>query len=777
MAKDDSSPRALGVLSPGKISYQEVKEHNKAGDCWMIICGKVYDLTDFAKEHPGGEGVVTEQAGLNATDAFLHAHPESIMTLTLGVEGLAKCYKGDVDMATVPDSAVKKPSSQSAPAKELSADEIPPIEAVLNLHDFEAIAQKKMHLTGKKQAWDYYSSGADDELTYNENVNVFQRIWLKPRVMVNVKDVQTKQTMLGFDSDFPVYLSAVAMCGMGHEDGECAWMRAAASAKVPFMIPNLSSKSFADITGASAEGQKSWFQIYVNPDKNVVKAQLEDLKKKDIKALCITVDSAVPGKRERDLRNKIAMTLGQQAQQQSAAKDAKPRKAGNYANRDPSLNWEDLEWFKENTDIPLVLKGVQCADDAVEAANRGCKGIILSNHGGRNLDTSRSGIEILPEVMSALREAGIPKTFEVYIDGGIRRGTDIVKALCLGATGVGLGKPAVYSMSAYGDEGVAKMLSVLKDEFIKAMQLIGAASISDLRPTMIDIDSLKRHTDVAPIPASPYAGVPNLKNVRSPGVPEPKTREQLASEIAKLQSQLDSMGGTSKTIDFPLFLKSLFSFAMPTACAAPNNVSAVLHRSAVLLILYVLVHTIANCGVFLGADTSNLIRHHIRNSPVHFITEKIILGGFLIHAAAAIYLSRAKLTFIMNNPRTGGKLFFSGGLITVFTLAHVYQFSWNDEIRTYNVGGLEVRDVYLANLQLFQDPVQVAFYIASFVALMVHLKHGWPKTVLKMSLSDQKRKVLTATGSKVFFPLIAAMVASILFLAFQAMNGVAASGV
>ena len=756
----DFSPRAMGMLSPGKISYQEVKEHNTAGDCWMIICGKVYDLTDFAKEHPGGEGVITEQAGFNATDSFLHAHPESIMTLTLGVKGLEKCFKGEVDMVTVPDTAIKK-AAQAGPAPELSADEIPPLGAVLNLHDFEAVAQKKMILTGKKQAWDYYSSGADDELTYNENVNVFQRIWLKPRIMVDVKDVETRQTMLGFNSDFPVYLSAVAMCGMGHEDGECAWMRAAGMANVPFMIPNLSSKSFSDIANSAKEGHKSWFQIYVNPDKNVVLSQLKDLKTHDIKALCITVDSAVPGKRERDLRNKIAMTLGQQSQQKSAATDAKPRKAGNYANRDPSLNWEDLTWFKNNTDIPIVLKGVQCGDDAVEAAERGCKAIILSNHGGRNLDTSRSGIEILPEVMAALRERGLADKIEVYIDGGIRRGTDIVKALCLGATGVGLGKPAVYSMSAYGDDGIAKMLAVLKEEFIKAMQLIGARSIKDLRPTMIDIESLRRHTDVAPIPASPFASKASQKNVRSPALPETKTREEIASEIAKLQSQLNSMGGTTSSFNYPLFFQQLLSF-LKKKTKAPNTTSAMLHRSAVFLILYLFCHTVTNCSVYFGKDKSNFIYHNIRKSPIHFITEKIILAAFLIHGAAAMYLSKSKMRFFLNNP-SSGKLLYSGIFITFFLFAHYYHFAWNDAIVTKD----GIRDVYSAQLQLFQDPAQVALYITAFCAILIHLKHGWPKTVLKMDLSEQKRKVLTATGGQLFLPLAVAMSVSILFLAYQ----------
>ena len=437
-----------------KISYDEVKKHNTPDDLWVVIAGKVYDLTDFAAEHPGGEGVVLEQAGYDCTEQFLHAHPESIMTLTLGKDGLVKCLKGEVDYTTVPASAKKGGSTARAPSVEPVAPEdgpvVPPIQAVLNVRDFEAIAERKMAATGKKQAWGYYSSGADDELTYQENVTAFHRIWLKPRVMVNVKEVETKTTILGSSTDFPVYLSAVAMCGMGHEDGEVAWMRAAAEAEVPFMIPNLSSKPFGEIVAAKTASQDAWFQIYVNPDKSVVADQLKQLEAAGVKNLCITVDSAVPGKRERDLRNKIAMQLGQEQQQAAAAKGTKARKAGNYANRDPALNWEDLAWFKEHTTIPLVLKGIQTAEDAVLAAESGVvRGIILSNHGGRNLDTARSGIEVLPEVMAALKAKNLQDKIEVYVDGGIRRGTDILKALALGAKGVGLGKAAVYSMYAF----------------------------------------------------------------------------------------------------------------------------------------------------------------------------------------------------------------------------------------------------------------------------------------------------------------------------------------
>ena len=174
-------------VDTGLIPFSEVAKHNTVDDCWCIISGKVYDLTDFAPEHPGGSAIVTELAGKVATEDFLHAHPVDIMTLTLGKKGLMETYKGDVDPGTLPTIVKSESEKKEKKKKEgvslmtLGPDEAPPLKAVLNLHDFEAIAQRVLHGSDKKEAWDYYSSGADDELTYNENVSAFQRIWLKPQ--------------------------------------------------------------------------------------------------------------------------------------------------------------------------------------------------------------------------------------------------------------------------------------------------------------------------------------------------------------------------------------------------------------------------------------------------------------------------------------------------------------------------------------------------------------------------------------------------------------------
>jgi L-lactate dehydrogenase (cytochrome) len=206
-------------------------------------------------QNTGGEALVSEQAGGDGTEAFEHAHPESIMKLTMGSKALKEAFRGMLD-GKAPSRHKSQNGSFSNRQKELETslvlndDKVPPIDAVLNLHDFASIAQNKMVATGRKQAWDYYSSGADDELTYNENVNAFQRIWLRPRILVNVKDVDMSSKILGIKTSMPLYLSAVAMCGMGHEDGEVAWTKAAGEQDIVFMVPNLSSKDIKTITDA-----------------------------------------------------------------------------------------------------------------------------------------------------------------------------------------------------------------------------------------------------------------------------------------------------------------------------------------------------------------------------------------------------------------------------------------------------------------------------------------------------------------------------------------------
>eukprot|EP00935_MAST-01C_sp_MAST-1C-sp1_P002599 g2599.t1 len=631
-----------------------------------------------------------------------------------------------------------------------------------------------MVASGKKQAWDYYSSGADDELTYNENVNAFQRIWLKPRILVNVKDVDTSCTILGHRCAMPVYLSAVAMCGMGHKDGECSWARAAFEKDVVFMVPNLSSKAFEDILASRGPGQVVWLQIYVNPDRSVVEEQIRACEKAGVKALCITVDSAVAGKRERDLRNKIALELNQAKQQKAAAKGTKARKAGSYANRDAALNWDDIAWFRSKTDIPIVIKGVQTGEDAVLAAGAGASAVILSNHGGRNCDTSRSGIEVLPEVIEMLTEEGVRDKLEVWVDGGIRRGTDIFKALCLGADAVGLGKPAVYAMSAYGKEGIVKMLDILHTELVKVMQLCGAPTLAHAKASMVNAKDLANHTDSVPIPASPYVLKKPELNVRSPEYPLVKDRDGLVAQIKALQKELktlDSIDGGmghqkadgSGVGESPKWAEAVGKLLWIVGLSVVQTVfstsySGTLSRSAIFLIVFLVVHMLGNLTVFFGADAFNGYGHALHINPLLGFIEAYLALAFAFHIIVATVFTFNKRRMIAKSPVQSGMLAATGTLLAVFLVLHLRAFRFADNL-TYTTAssgpfkGQKVKDLYALQLELFKDPVQVGFYLLSIGAVGIHLLFGWRKSVVKMKADRSLKPAFEAIGVAMIWPL------------------------
>ena len=496
-------PAAAKPAGLREISYEEVAKHATPEDAWVIVGDLVYDLTTFASNHPGGKALVLQYAGRDSTKEFLDAHPKSIVKTTLP-DGGVKELLGTIDPATIPEEAtlpIASVGDPPAPAP-LAAGELdlPPIENCINLFDFESVAKKKMALTNRKKGWDYYSSGADDEVTLRENHSAFQRIFLKPRVLVNVKNIDTSTTVLGHDSSFPVYLSAVALQKLGHPEGELTWIRAAKRAGILTMLPTLASCGLDEMASECHRiGQTAFFQLYVNSNRTVCEEIVRAAEAAGCKALFITVDAPQLGRRERDMRNK-ASTASQSTNAQKKAGDSIKKDQGTSAALtsfiDPSLCWEDIAWFQSITTMDIMLKGIQTAEDCVLAKQAGVKGVVLSNHGGRQLDFARSGIEVLPEAMAALKEdftAEELEDFHVFVDGGVRRGTDILKALALGARAVGIGKPVAYAMSAYGEDGIAAMLDGLRGEFENAMRLMGVTSLDQLKPRMVDTTALSSH--------------------------------------------------------------------------------------------------------------------------------------------------------------------------------------------------------------------------------------------------------------------------------------------
>ncbi|KAF9560964.1 hypothetical protein CPC08DRAFT_742663 [Agrocybe pediades] len=481
------------MSSQKMLSGKEVALHNSRESCWIIVHGKVYDVTDFLDEHPGGSKIILKYAGKDATQEYDPIHPPDAITTNLPAEK----HLGPVQPDTVEKVEVVITDEEKARQERMSNR--PPLDEILNLHDFEAIARQVM----PEKAWAYYSSAADDEITNRENHAAYHRIWFRPQVLVDVTKVDWSTTILGHKSSMPLYITATALGKLGHPDGELNLTRAAAKHGVIQMIPTLASCSLDEIIDAAQPGQVQFLQLYVNKDRNITKRIVQHAEKRGIKGLFITVDAPQLGRREKDMRMKFTADDPSEVTKSGDKVDRSQGAARAISSFiDPGLQWSDLDWFKSITKMPLILKGVQRWEDALKAYDLGLAGVVLSNHGGRQLDFARSGIEVLAEVVSKLGEKrGLKfpnEKFQLFVDGGVRRATDVLKAVALGATAVGVGRPFLYAFSSYGTEGVEKALQILHDEFEMNMRLLGARSLKDISPDMVDASNISSH--VAAIP-------------------------------------------------------------------------------------------------------------------------------------------------------------------------------------------------------------------------------------------------------------------------------------
>ncbi|KAJ7228304.1 FMN-dependent dehydrogenase-domain-containing protein [Mycena pura] len=482
-------------MSSERISGKTVAQHNSRESCWIIVHGKVYDVTEFLDEHPGGSKIILKYAGKDATQEYDPIHPPDAITTNLPPEK----HLGEVEPDTVEKVVVEITDEEKARQERMANR--PSLEEVLNLHDFENISKQVM----PEKAWAYYSSAADDEITNRENHAAFHRIWFRPRILRDVTRVDWTTSILGHRSSMPVYITATALGKLGHPDGEINLTRAAAKHGVIQMIPTLASCSFDEIVDAAQPGQVQFFQLYVNKDREITKKIVQHAEARGVKGLFITVDAPQLGRREKDMRMKFEAE--DPSVVSASGSDGVDRSQG--AARaissfiDTALQWDDLKWFKSITKMPLILKGVQCWEDALEAYDSGLvAGLVLSNHGGRQLDFARSGIEVLVEVVAHLKEKrGLTfpnEKFQLFVDGGVRRATDVLKAVALGATAVGIGRPFLYAFSAYGSEGVERAIQLLNAEFEMNMRLLGARTLKEVVPEMVDASNLSTHIVAVP---------------------------------------------------------------------------------------------------------------------------------------------------------------------------------------------------------------------------------------------------------------------------------------
>ncbi|ODN87112.1 L-lactate dehydrogenase (cytochrome) [Cryptococcus wingfieldii CBS 7118] len=458
----------------GLIPYIEVNKHNQPDDCWVVIAGKVYDLTEFAENHPGGIAPIHRVAGRDATAIFAPIHPPGTIENGLPPENLV----GTVDPATLPKVVDKKKED----GKERRVD----LAEIIGLPDFDAAA--KANLTSK--AWAYMSSGATDQYTLDLNRKAFNSILFRPRIMIDVEYADTRTEMLGQETSLPIFISPAGMAKLAHPSGECLLASAAGKSNIIQMISTNASAPLSDIiSSATSPDQPFFMQLYVDRNRAKAEALLEKIDGLGLKAIFVTVDAAAPGKREADDRSRAEVEVASGISGGKIGQDTKGggigRSVGGFI--DPKLSWKDLEWLRSHTKVPIGLKGVQTVEDAIKAAEMGVNAIYLSNHGGRALDGSPPAMYTLLEINKYCPD--LLEKCEIYVDGGCRRGTDVVKALCLGAKGVGMGRPFLYSLT-YGEEGVIHAIEIMRDEIETTMRLLGVTRLDQLGPHLLNTRAL-----------------------------------------------------------------------------------------------------------------------------------------------------------------------------------------------------------------------------------------------------------------------------------------------
>lgn len=332
----------------------------------------------------------------------------------------------------------------------------------VNLSDYEAPARARL----TQATWDFYMGGSDDEETLRANRQAFERLRLRPRMLVDVSVCQTQTTVLGTPIHMPIMVAPTSFHGLAHPEAECATVRGANQAGTLLVASSSSSRSLETIAEA-AQGPL-WFQLYVRHDREVTTRLLRRAENAGYRAIVLTVDVPCLGRREKDLRNQFVWPT-----------------PGNFTAEEDdekmfALTWQDLAWLRSLTSLPILLKGVLTAEDAMLAMEHGVDGIVVSNHGGRQLDGALASIEALPEIVEAV--AG---RCEVYLDGGVRRGTDVVKALALGARAVLVGRPILLGLTVDGAAGVAHVLELLRAEFALAMALGGCPTVASIDRSLV----------------------------------------------------------------------------------------------------------------------------------------------------------------------------------------------------------------------------------------------------------------------------------------------------
>ncbi len=339
---------------------------------------------------------------------------------------------------------------------------------LVNLFDYEALAQQRM----TPVIWDYFQGGSDDEITLRNNRSAFERIRLRPRMLIDVSNVQMQTSLLGASVNMPILVAPMSAHTLIHPEGELATARGSGQAGTILTVSTFSTYSIEEIA-AVATGPL-WLQLYLTRTIEATGSLVQRAEAAGYRAIVLTVDTPRTSRRERDVRNNFV--IAKAARSANFVEPVGTDPVTVQISRHITGTWETLDWLRSLTKLPIVLKGILTAEDALLAVKHDIQGIVVSNHGGRQLDGAIESIEALPEVVEAV--AG---RCEVYLDGGIRRGTDVLKALALGARAVLVGRPIIWGLAVNGQEGVHSVLELLRAELEMSMMLAG-------QPTLAGID-------------------------------------------------------------------------------------------------------------------------------------------------------------------------------------------------------------------------------------------------------------------------------------------------
>ena len=351
----------------------------------------------------------------------------------------------------------------------------------VNVFEFEPLARAKMERT----AWDYVQGGSEDEVTLRANRSAFEKIFLRPRYLVDVRQRDLSTLVLGQPISFPLLLAPTAYHRLAHPEGELATARAAGACGTIMILSTFATTSLEDVMRVATS--PLWFQLYTYRDRQTTEWLIRRADAAGYRALVVTIDLPILGRRERDLHNNFTLPEGMELSNlvgTGMEQVPKPIDGSALAAYDEllaeGLTWKDIDWMRSITSMPLVLKGVMTAEDAQLAVEYGAAGIIVSNHGGRQLDGAPATIDVLPEIVDA-----VGGQIEILLDGGVRRGTDVLKAIALGAKAVLIGRPYVWGLAANGEAGVRRVLELLREEFDTALALVGKRSVAEIDASIL----------------------------------------------------------------------------------------------------------------------------------------------------------------------------------------------------------------------------------------------------------------------------------------------------